>query len=274
MGMIKQEVAMNDRRYIKHTNPDAIFEIPLGYEYELQNGPGRLAAGHAWGAGTGAEYFGTQADFEKWKPKVLEGFNVSRDSLDWGINKIGWEIRSLVAPLRMQRVLWDKIYAENLANGLDLEQVDLEHMGAGIHVHVENNAKTVENAHKVINFLHGGPRDKFLKLSERTKYSLDKYARADVRPNVTAETVKNRQRTEQTNYLTGHYEIITMESPKTFEIRWFAARPHLMPVALEAADSLFRMGRDVDAITMENWSAYTAGKARYAKLHAAIQAAA
>lgn len=254
---MKTVVEMNGKQYVKYTNPEAAFEIPLGYEYELQSGPGRTN-----------DYYDDRSAVTRWKPVVPEGFNVSWDPMDAGIS--GWEIRSLVAPLRIHKILFKKMSEENDRRGSSLDQrIGPLGLGAGIHVHIEQNVKTKENAHKVFNFLHSADRTRLHLMSGRDDTRFNRYAQSFAESRrVTKEMIKNRGQQEYN--VQSHYGIINTESEKTFEMRMFAARPELIPVSLEACDSLFRLSKDVDTINFDNWYQFTAGKEKYKELREVI----
>jgi hypothetical protein len=61
----------------------------------------------------------------------------------------------------------------------------------------------------------------------------------------------------------GHYGIINRENPNRFEFRMFAAQKHLLLPALEMADSLFSLAKEVEDITLTCWQNFISKKLKY-----------
>lgn len=247
----RQTSNMNNQEYIKIISCFPQNNIHLGYEYEIQKGAD----------------FNDYAE-KKHKPKKLpKGFNVSWDPICIAWGQSGWEIRSIVAPLNFHRALWKKLASEN-----DVEQGNLVRNGAGIHVHIENSERTRDNIHKVFHFLHNAEAEQLRKIGGRC---VDQFvSNCRQLKDIPKKDIKKEVITREGYLFSGHYGIINTESPKTFEMRLFAARPHLLIPALEAADSLCRLSEEVDDINLQNWHNFTSQFIKYRGINELIKQAA
>lgn len=253
--MQKLKTEMNRKEYVKIISFRPNTDVYLGYEYELQFGDAR-----DW----------DNRKRNSVKPKIdIEGFNMNWESICYSRGQIGWEIRSLVAPLNFHKILWRKILQNN-----PMEQGDIENNGAGIHVHIENNERTRQNMHKVFEFLHKADFERLAKMSGRDKLALNAYVKQHYKEKPIPVTEIKRNGRNASYELYSHCGIINSESEKTYEVRLFSARPHLLVPALEACDSLTRLSEEVDKITFENWDTYTKRHLRYKEINELIRAAA
>src|SRR4051794_38289429 len=162
-----------------------------------------------------------------------------------GHSRMGYEIKSPVAPLSIHKViikrwLFPNVRFNSKPNGV--------HNRGSIHVSVSNNEHTSPHANKVFKFLHiTMPRAFQHKLSERSLDTLNCYARQ------TKYADQHTAISNNANYSwKSHYAVINNENNNRYEFRLFAGQKHLLIPALEMADSLFQLARDVEALTMES----------------------
>lgn len=160
----------------------------------------------------------------------------------FGGRQSGCEIKSVIAPLSIHKLLAHKLLA-NVPLNLSENVIT----NAGIHVNIDSSGAAHTVWKKVFTFLHErSEHDNFFKLSKRTRPNFDQ--NCPQRPTTLANM--NRQ------WFSDHYNIINWQNTERFEFRLFSAHPTLLLPALEMADSLFKHAHDVDVITMASWRSY------------------
>lgn len=223
----------------------------LGYEYELHSpnfGPptGSLNT-LSWDQYDGYYVQRSQKSTNQCPIKRLpHHFHVSYEGLGSGAD--GYEIKSVVAPLSLHKILWQRLSSNikfNTHPNGTLNQ-------GGIHVSISRTDLTQPFAETVFTFLHQNAPIKALRqISQRANHSFLLFS----------------QRLPQYQWH-DHYAIINNENSNRYEFRLFAAQPHLMLPALEMADSLFHYARETNnqAITWNGWLRYVRSKKKYQEL--------
>lgn len=234
----------------------------MGYEYEIQSPDYGIPAVGGWISENGSYYVQINRNLEKHPIKTLPPFYHCRyESLG---SAYGYEIKSPVAPLSIHK----QIVKRYLFPNVDFR--DRQNRHGGIHVSVSRNEFTKPHYKKVFYFLHKDmPRNFQVKLSHRTIYSLNSYARQ-----TSLETQSDWYAYGCSGSWWGHhYAVINYENANRFEFRLFAARKHLLIPALEMADSLFSLAAQVEKVTMENWTKFVASKLKYADINDLVKKA-
>lgn len=222
-------------------------EIPLGFEYEWQ------------------KYKGDWFIYSRKEPnqepnncpiKLPDYFHVGYESTGWSNCA---EIKSCVAPLRIQKILIAKLLRDN-----DLKNPGNKHSSgsSGIHVHIMRTERIEALASKVFNFFHDyGNKNFFKTISNRSANQFKEWC---------TMSGTHREWGENRYQYMSHSAIINTERKATFEIRLFGAQPHALLPAVEMADAVFRMSDKVEGINIENFNNFISKDRRYKELKAHI----
>jgi hypothetical protein len=182
-------------------------------------------------------------------------FHVSYEGLGGGN---GYEIKSAVAPLSIHKILIKRFLFPNVTFN---DSPNGHNNNGGIHVSISRTDETNAQLRKVFSFLHSGMEKQLaLALSERKLSTFNLFAK---RRRVTQGMLD----VGAYHQWYGHYNIINCENPDRFELRMFAAQKHLLLPALEMADSLFSLAKQVDKITTAKWMAFIGSKLKYKDIY-------
>jgi hypothetical protein len=221
----------------------------MGYEYEIQShnyGPPSPAV-NGWYQHPGESYrtLHTRLPTSKYTHPIRDlpnYFQVAYESLGGGR---GYEIKSVIAPLKIHKLFITKYVFPNVTFN---DHPNGSKNNGGIHVSTHRTRANVTDFNRVANFLHKTlKRGHAIKISQRIPRTFDQFSPQRPYDNCWGE----------------HYNIINHQNHNRYEFRLFAAQKHLLLPALEMSDSLFTLAREVDAITMDNWTTFINSKAKY-----------